>query len=198
MTVRITKGLAVDGSSINESTSLTNNSTVKRTQSLPAAKIGALTTRTDDNTGVLTMNASHGITDAVKLDVYWAGGSRRNMTVGTVSVNSVPIDGGSGDNLPDDETAITAMIPVVTEVRFDGDDLKLLAMTAQAKATVLLSGDDDAEDYAFVILEANKLKFWQSGFGETNPVATDVITKAHMSHGDSSRAKTVTIIAAID
>ncbi len=75
------------------------------------AKIGQLTTRTDSNTGILTMAASHGITTAARLDVYWSGGARYGMTVGTVSINTVPIDLGGGDNLPDVNTAVTAMIP---------------------------------------------------------------------------------------
>lgn len=88
---------------------------------LPLAKVGELTTRTDNETGTLTMDTGHGITTGARLDLYWADGdgagtpgSRRGITVGTVSGNTVPIgadNSGSGDNLPLVNTAITAMIP---------------------------------------------------------------------------------------
>src|SRR4051812_13463763 len=67
---------------------------------LGAAKTGTLTTRTSNTVGTLTMTAGHGITTAALQDIYWDGGSRRNVTVGTVATNSVPFSGGIGDNLP--------------------------------------------------------------------------------------------------
>jgi hypothetical protein len=64
---------------------------------------GSLTTRTDADTGEITMStqiAPHGITTGEIVDVVWSRGWRLGMTVGTVSGNSVPIDGGEGDDLP--------------------------------------------------------------------------------------------------
>jgi hypothetical protein len=97
--------------STSRSLAATGNSAEVASPTLAAAKTGTLTTRTDNDTGTLTMTAGHGITTGQTLDVYWAGGQRRGMTVGTVATNSVPIDGGAGDNLPANTTAITAMVP---------------------------------------------------------------------------------------
>ena len=77
------------------------------------ASPGELTLRTDDNTGTITMNdAGHGITTGAKVDVYWAGGVQYNVTVGTVSGASVPIDLGSGDDLPSEDTAVVVSVQV--------------------------------------------------------------------------------------
>ncbi|MBK9128182.1 MAG: hypothetical protein IPM13_10320 [Phycisphaerales bacterium] len=67
-------------------------------------KRGTLTTRTSDTAGTLTMESGHGIATGNTIHVYWDGGKRIGVTVGTVSGTSVPISGGSGDNLPDAST----------------------------------------------------------------------------------------------
>ncbi len=66
----------------------------------PHSVAGELSTRTDNDTGVLTLSAMHGVMSGNTVNVFWEDGSRLGMTVGTVSVNNVPIDGGTGDNLP--------------------------------------------------------------------------------------------------
>ena len=72
-----------------------------------AANQGDLTTRTDANTGTVTMDSgSHTIETGDTVNVYWAGGERKGMTVGTVSGTTVPIDGGSGDDLPVADTEV--------------------------------------------------------------------------------------------
>src|SRR4051812_43765099 len=87
---------------------------------LAAAKVGQLTTRTDNNTGVLTMAGGHGILNGDRLDVYWTGGSRRGMSVTGVSTNLVTIDLGAGDNLPTNLTNVTAMVPDVETLAVPG------------------------------------------------------------------------------
>lgn len=152
---------------------------------LPAAKVGALTTRTDNDTGTLTMAASHGITTGARLDLYWDGGSRRGITVGTVSVNSVPIDGGTGDNLPADETAITAMVPQEEVFFLTGDDCEALAFYSQRKGTIVLAESDDGEATARV-LTAGISSTWTPERDATIPVASADVTKAFFSHSDSA------------
>ena len=58
------------------------------------AKTGTLSTRTSTTVGTLTMAGGHGITTGVLIDLFWSGGSRARVTVGSVSGNSVPISGG--------------------------------------------------------------------------------------------------------
>jgi len=71
---------------------------------------GTLTTRSDDDTGVLTMDdGMHGIATGDVVDVQWADGSRLAITVGTVAGTTVPIDGGRGDVLPAESTAVTVV-----------------------------------------------------------------------------------------
>lgn len=164
---------------------------------LAAAKIGQLTTRTDADTGELTMAASHGITTSDRLDLYWAGGSRRGVTVGTVNGNDVPIDGGDGDDLPDNLTAVTAMVPQEEEFLFTGDNAKALAAFSQRTGTIVLAESDDGEATAFV-LSAGVSSTWIPQRDATVPTASATVAKAFFSHGDSSNTCVMRVVALYD
>src|SRR4051794_23760974 len=110
----------VAGQSYNTSRQVQANAANPYSVDLPAAKTGQLTTHTDNTTGTLTMAGGHGITTGARLDVYWTGGSRRGVTVGTVATNSVPFSGGAGDNLPLVNTNVTAMVPVSESITGPG------------------------------------------------------------------------------
>jgi hypothetical protein len=109
----------------------------------PHSVSGTLTTRTDDDTGVLTLSAMHGVMDGNTVDVFWGEDgefSRLGMTVGTVATNDVPIDGGTGDNLPTVSTAVH----VVNQNAVLGDPLwKIVAMEGFA---AWLKGTIDFDD----------------------------------------------------
>lgn len=106
--------------------------------SVPAGKVGQLTTRTDNETGTLTMDTGHGITTGAVIDLYWDGGARYGITVGTVSVDSVPIgadNSGTGSNLPTNLTDIVASVQVEFTCAIDGDALQLLVMQLDGDAS---------------------------------------------------------------
>ena len=67
-----------------------------------------LTTRASDTAGTLTASSStHYVATGSTVDVRWSGGTRTNVTVGSVSGTSIPFSGGAGDVLPAESTAIT-------------------------------------------------------------------------------------------
>lgn len=165
---------------------------------LAAAKTGTLTTRTDNDTGTLTMADGHGITTGAKLDVYWDGGARYNMTVGTVATNSVPIDGGSGDNLPASSTAITAMVPTSLALAFNGEDATTLAMQCKKARCVVSVFEDTTLSKAFV-LDSGQLVVWTSSDPLTNPLdGLDAITTIHFSHEDSDASQEIKFAVEVD
>ena len=99
---------------------------------LPTARAGTLSTRTDDDTGVLTVASGHGITTADTVDVYWSGGVRYGMTVTATAATTIDINLGAGDVLPAQDTAIT--VCEQTEIEFDLDalDLQLAALSIES------------------------------------------------------------------
>lgn len=151
---------------------------------LPAAKSGSLSLRTDDNTGELTMAGGHGVTTGARIDVYWTvggvDGSRYGMTVGTVAGDVVPVDGGTGDNLPVVASDVTAMVPEVVTFPLVGNDADAIIVKASDKSTIVFR-EAAADSLAVEILVAGGVYTWRTGAG-TNPVAGDTIVSILMSH----------------
>lgn len=184
-TARIVSGVTVMGTQLRNITDdITADNVMGPDKTVTAAKVGQLTTRTDANTGTLTMAASHGIITGDKIDLFWDGGSRYNMTVGTVSVNSVPIDLGGGDNLPTNLTAITAKVVEVELGTVAGDSIQFIALYTKyagrvtfrdaAHAVLWTKLLEDAETYA-----------WSVNSGVTNPLAGAAVVEVALSTGDS-------------
>lgn len=169
----------------------TGDSKEETAPNIPVAKIGSLTGRTDADTGVATMNSGHGFATSDKLDVFWVGGSRRNMTA-TVAVNAVTIDGGAGDDLPSTSTALTVMKPVEVPFDVDGDEAVGLAVFSPYAGYVAFF--DDAGTPALIVayqLDAGEGKSWSADSGETNPLAGKIVTLVKFSHGDSANERTM-------
>jgi hypothetical protein len=193
--IEVRETIVAGGKSASSRTVVTADGIISKEISVAAAKIGSLTTRTDDNTGTLTMNASHGITTGVSLDVYWTGGRRLGMTVGTVATNSVPIDGGSGDNLPTAATAITAMIPINEALVIDGDDVSGIEMYCDAAGTISLIDDAAAvalsKQIGGTTAQDQRSYVWMAARDPVNPIAGDTLAYVRFSHGDSSKTATM-------
>lgn len=68
---------------------------------------GSLTTRTDDDTGVITVSGgARGLTTSDTVDVYWSGGSCLGMSITGVTSTEITVDSGEGDVLPAESTAM--------------------------------------------------------------------------------------------
>lgn len=166
--------------------------------SLPAAKSGTLSTRTSDTAGTLTMTAGHGLTDGQIIDIYWSGGVCYGATIGTVSTNSVPFTGASGDVLPAESTAITAAVQVVANTQIDGDAVQLFAILVESdnnSSTVL--GHITLHDSSHAVIEeidltANEPYVLDVGGGAPNVLTGNPITHAHITQ-NSITTETITV-----
>lgn len=171
---------------------------------LAAAKTGTLSTRTDDDTGEITLSTGHGITTGMIVDIYWSGGVRYGVTVGTVAGNAVPFGGeggeGAGDVLPIQTTAVTVCEQTEINLNFDGDDmLFVLAVYRNASDSGACahvdfqdSGDASIQEIDLVVetggsngLVRNHNVFNISG-GDTNVFTGNRITHVAASHDSES------------
>lgn len=178
----------INGTNYQKSVSVDADNVLRTKKTVAAAVAGQLTTRTDNTTGTLTMNAGHGITTGARLDIYWnvggVAGHRRGVTVGTVSVNSVPFSLGAGDNLPVNLTNITAMIPTFEDVVITGDNVQYYAFYAQrAPALIVFTDSGGVEKGAEFVSLDGAAAIWYLGNGVTNPLAGDAVTRLYYSHG---------------
>ena len=186
----------IDGETNTQSIAVSADNSLKSSPSVTGAKTGTLTTRTDANTGVLTMSGGHGLLDADKVDLFWSGGQRRNMTVGTVATNSVPIDGGSGDDLPTAATAITAKVPQEEAFTVDGDNVTGLTAYSPKQGYIVLCEADDTPVKTIEFDAAGGYN-WGSGMEGSNPLAGGSITKVKYSHA-STDSQTMKCAAVYD
>lgn len=172
----------------------------------PAVNAGTLTTRTDNDTGVATLNVSHTIvTSGALVDVYWTGGVRYGMTA-TKSGAEVTIDGGSGDNLPTQSTAVILCAQTEFEMNFDGDNALVIGVIYSNPSDTGALGSVDFQDTSSGSVEQVDLvhytanggvkkgtNVWNISGGDTNVFSGNRITKFFASH-DSTSAGTLYVL----
>jgi hypothetical protein len=156
--------------------------------SVAAGEAGSLSTRTDNDTGTVTADDSgHGISDGDRVDLYWDGGCRRGMTVGTVSGADIPIDGGNGDNLPTQDTSVTIVLPEELDLNVTGTNVNAILFYTAKHGQFVLEDDGSVEALAKEVGEAVTW-IWHDGDGQDNPITGDTIEKVYLSHDDTSAA----------
>jgi hypothetical protein len=171
-------------------------SIVKQVVSVPGAKTGSLTSRVDSNSGTLTLASGHGITTGARIDVYWAGGARYGMVAGTVAGTSVPVNGGLGDNLPAESTALTAASPRVINFAIVGDYVSGLALATTHRGTVVIASAAGVPLLTRLFDGAGVYK-WSGNEPDPNPLAGVTAALAYLSHA-ATTAKQMTAVAAIN
>jgi len=153
-----------------------------------AAKSGTLTTRTDNTTGTLTMAPGHGFSTGNTISLFFAGGSQTNVTLGTVSGNSVPFSGGSGTNLPAATTPITAMLPVSETFNLVGNNATglvafLVAQPGDGNAAIEFLSSGPAVVLTETVSGPNPTYSWNGT--TTNPLAGVTVATVRFSHGQT-------------
>jgi hypothetical protein len=152
-----------------------------------AGKTGSLTTRTNSTDGVVTLTAGHGLSSGT-FDLYWAGGERHQVSA-VIITNACTISLGSGDNLPDQATAVIVSARTELDCDFDGDLLIGAAMYAATRAGVEFVEDDDS-NLLNVALAAGEAYAYLDDSGLANPLASAAVGKIVCS---SATAAAVTI-----
>ena len=159
-----------------------------------AGQAGALTTRTDDDEGSITMTESgHTITTGATVDIFWATGMRYGVTIGTVAAKVCPFSGGAGDNLPDNLTAVVVCIQTTQDIDVVGDKIKMLAVSSQYRASVDFL-DSGGNVLLHIPLAAGEIQDWTYGSMHTNPVAGDTIASATVTSGTTTAANVKGVI----
>lgn len=168
-----------------------------QTVDLPAGKAGSLTTRTDDDTGVVTVASGHGITASDFVDLYWSGGNRFGVDVTAVTDTTISINIGSGDNLPAQDTAVVITKQVTKVCNIDGDAVQLFGLflrstdsAAKGSADLQDSGGNSIEQFDLTEVDTS-VNGMQHAYQSAAAIALltgNVITVVKASNGSSSAA----------
>jgi len=184
MDATIRSAINIGGVAINSTTTRSEESAVTYSDTLAAGTSGTLSTRTDDNTGVVTASG-HGLSVSDTVDVYWTGGVRYGMNVTAVSGDDVTVDAGSGDVLPAQATAVVICEAVEINMDFDGDDMAMLAIGCNKRAH--LDFQDSASASLFAIeITADEPYRWSNDQEHTRPITGNAVDKVLISNGTTA------------
>lgn len=164
---------------------------------IPAANAGTLTTRTDNDTGTVTLSGGHTVVNG-RVDAYWADGSRIGMTA-TVTVNSVVIDGGAGDNLPAQDAAIRLTNPTEGNIDFTAAAAVGAIVYSQLggsdyPATVVFAESDDSTVATYELTATVPNQEWSQA---ATPFGADV-AKVFFSQGNTDAVRVVGAVILYD
>jgi hypothetical protein len=148
------------------------------------------------NAADVVLTAGHGLTTGT-YDVHWADdgtgqpGCRYNMT-GTVTGDTMAIDGGAGDSLPADDTAVVVQAPTTYDQTFDGDNLVLIGAGSTRQSQIVFWDSDDAVLLA-VFLSAGNAWGWAKNTGTTTPITGNAVAYTTVSNGSASNTNNIKI-----
>lgn len=198
-TIQTSVTATINGRTYSTDWSISGENVGGSSPTVTAAKAGTLSARTDNDTGTITGPSGHGVVDGDKLDVYWTGGHRRNMTVGTVSGTSIPIDGGSGDNLPAAASSLTFKVPQTEgEWAVTGANVKAIAAKATTYRGVVVVRQSNGTEIAAFVIPAGESYVWSADSGITNPVTGATIAKATFSHEGADAGQEMPLVFLYD
>jgi hypothetical protein len=194
MTMEVVRKATAGGKTYEQKKTLSGDSLVQVEAAIPAAKVGAMTTRTDNDTCTATMVTGHALADDDVVDVYWTvggvNGRRLGMTA-QVTGDSVVFDGGAGDNLPVNASALAVMKPVAKVMFFDGSTIQGVSCFTEKRGTVRFAGVDGVSDWTRELEAAGADNWYSTEDGDASPMAGDTITQVFFSHANTLGTSTM-------
>jgi hypothetical protein len=171
-------------------------------ETIPVAKSGTLTTRTDNDTGVITSTA-HGITASDTIAIFWTGGKRYDVDVTAVTDNTISFDLGSGDNLPSQDATVTVSTKVTLDEMFNGTQLRALAIGGSTASLFSFLDDSATPVSVFAVAKTAGEKFQWYGKGSIdngyeNPLTGHNITQINCYNQSTSAVDTLIALGGCD
>lgn len=176
---------SVQGRSYSVTTNINSNAALQIDESCLVAETGSLTTRTNNSVGEVTLNTNAvNIVTSDVVDLYWADGQRRGITVGTVSGTTVPLThSGSGDNLPTANTTVYVSPTRVVNTSIVGNNVTGIVIDSAGAEDGMYSFLASGTEVLGGRLNTGADYIWFSGSGITNPLASNTITSIRVSQG---------------
>ncbi|MDD4891339.1 MAG: hypothetical protein PHU85_15565 [Phycisphaerae bacterium] len=194
-TSTVKEGALIAGYDVSWNASIDSNAETLWNPDITAGQSADDWTYGSASTGTADMPTGHGIESEDLVDVYWADGFRAGLTA-TVTDDSVALSGGTGDDLPADDTAVILCVQVAVNAAFDADALALIVASATARSILTLT-DDEAGVHTFELLTTAGL-LWHNQSATTNPLDGKTIVSATMSTTNTTAEKTVTFAIGFD
>jgi hypothetical protein len=176
---------------------------------LPAGKTVTDWVKTDADTAACNLPAGHGYSTG-KMDVYWTESGvpkQRHNVDGTVAVNALSLDGGTGDDFPASATTgVVVNVQVSITVQCDGDAIKMMVVLADFTPTTFTEATEILHFCGVDLLDSgpatvkhfhlppNEPVVWWQRCSYANPVTGNVIEDAKASNGSATYAAVLSIL----
>lgn len=201
---QVQRGCSGPGFSLSRSVSVEFEHNNSFEIALPGGKAVTGWTKTDSNTASCTLAAGHGQTNG-KYDVYWTIDSVdyvRYGVDGTISTNTLSLDGGSGDSFPESgQSGVVCTKQVsVNNVLISAAKLQIIAFllettlsTARAHVDMQESDDTQVEHFTVEVVADGSVgkpsadHIYAIADGDANPLGADV-AKIYASNGTTTAA----------
>ncbi len=203
MTGNVITSMQLNGASVSGVFTLDVPNAQQINTSVAVGWAGSLTTRTDANTGTITMtDAGHLITTGARACIFWTDSTgavkcQHKVTIGTVSGTSVPFDSGVGDNLPVLATAVVIGLDTEIDYTFLDANLEAIGVGGTAAGKVVLEKADGTVVFHKTLGVGGNGFVWAEESGASIPVSDDV-AKAFIANGSSSTTNTITVVAGLN
>lgn len=174
--ISVSFGISVGGVSSSGTNTRDCDSQIGHDPEVPAGQAGTLTTRTDNDTGVITLDdaAVPTVTTSDTVCVFWDGGYRYGCTVTAVGATTVTVDVGTGTNLPVLTTAVVVAKEVTVDTDLDGDLVKVFTVSLPGGGDLhfrILDATGTATTVLVNRLDAGEVVAWNDSSIFTNPFA---------------------------
>lgn len=187
VSAKVRKNMLLVGVQFNQSSTPSGDGMIIQDVSVPVGNQGDLTTRTDHNTGVVTLDDSgHYIETWDIVDLYWSGGCRTSMMVTNVTGATITLDEGSGDILPAEGVAVILSLRTELDVEVLGTNVAAIFLYASKLGNFFFM--ESATLRWQKELGEGKAFAWEEGDGVANPITGHSISSVGVSHGDAAAA----------
>ncbi len=189
----VQKTINLGGITFNQTATPTGDGMVAHSVVVPVATAGSLSARTDDNMGVVDVSDSgHSFIQTDRVDLYWTGGSRRGVSVSSVSGSLISIDGGAGDVLPAESSDVQITKPKLLDAAITGDNVKAIFFHTSLLGQITLVDSVDAELMSKKV-GVNAVYDWEENNGEVNPIAGDTVAGIYLSNSSTTVEATMKV-----
>lgn len=192
----INKSYTLGGKSFTQNLTVNDTNAVMVEESIPVAQPGTLASASTTAAGNITAtNTAHGIITAQRADVYWnvsgVPGSRRGVTVGTVSGTTIPISGGAGDNLPATASGIVVATPVSAKLPVVGASITGIVAACNQQSILDITDATPTELLGITIPQGGTYQ-WHLYSGTAVPIS-GTATQVFLSHSNTATPQLMTL-----
>lgn len=207
MQARLTGTATIAGLSATLSQTRTKDAAVGANPTCPPADAGTLTTRTSATAGIITCTAAPEVATGQKAILTWTDTTsvrdpykhRYNVDV-TVAVDganyTVTFSGGSGDDLPDEDSTVNVAQQITVELAFDFDYVDTFVVTTNVRGVVVFLDSLSAEK-CVIDMPANGFALWILDTGFPAPISGTATTTILVGSGDTSTTSFIPKVLAL-